>query len=84
MVALLDSGDTAAWACGRGAWTLVPSGRLPMQAGQFDLRKVDRHPLASVATPVPTVLVVPGMGAHAQDPRIIAARGKGSCVEPLS
>jgi hypothetical protein len=52
MVALLDSGDTAAWACGRGAWTLVPSGRLPMQAGQFDLRKVDRHPLASVATPV--------------------------------
>jgi hypothetical protein len=31
MVALLDSGDTAAWACGRGVWTLpsMPSGRLP-------------------------------------------------------
>jgi hypothetical protein len=93
-------GDTAPWACGRGAWTLpsVPSGRLPMlpraprrrpssiagmsslsPAGTcwsptiraaliagtpwldvfgpgcgtsraIDLRKVHRHPLASVAT----------------------------------
>jgi hypothetical protein len=32
MVALPHSGDTAAWACGRGAWTLppMPSGRPPM------------------------------------------------------
>jgi bifunctional non-homologous end joining protein LigD len=32
MVAPPELGDTAAWACGRGAWTLpkTPSGRLPM------------------------------------------------------
>jgi hypothetical protein len=33
MVALPDSGDTAAWVCGHVAWTLpsMPSGRLPMR-----------------------------------------------------
>ena len=47
MVALPDSGDTAAWACGRGAWTLpsMPSGRLPMPP-----RAPRRRPSSSAGT----------------------------------
>jgi hypothetical protein len=32
------------------------------------------------------VLMVPGIGSHAEDPRIarLAARGKGSSVEPVN
>jgi hypothetical protein len=42
-----DSGDTAPWACGHGAWTLPsePSGRLPMQP-----RAPRRRPSSSAGT----------------------------------
>jgi hypothetical protein len=45
----------------------------------IDLRKVDRHPLASVATLV-------GIGADAEDPRAarLTACGESSSVEPVT
>jgi hypothetical protein len=54
----------------------------------IDLRKVDRHPLASVATLMlgAAVLVVPGIGADAKDPRAARLTACGNCsgVEFLS
>jgi hypothetical protein len=52
----------------------------------IDLRKVDRHPLASVATLVGApVLLVPGNGANAEDPRTVCPVAcREGCGRPMT
>jgi hypothetical protein len=54
MVALLDSGDTAAWTCGRGVWTLpsMPFRTLTLPRtprGAFSFLATDGRPFAGRA-----------------------------------